>query len=144
MKRSVLFVCVHNSARSQMAEAFLNEFCQNDFAAESGLEPGYLSPLAVTVMQEVGIDLSENVTKSAFDLFRKGRQYLYVITACDETSTERCPIFPGGTRHLHGSFRDPASVTGSWDERVAQTRRIRDEIRANVQSGAMRFVRTSL
>lgn len=133
MKRSVLFVCVRNAARSQMAEAFLNSICAQDFVAESaGLEPGELDPLAVAVMREVGIDIAANETKSAFDLFKAGRLYSYVITVCDETSAERCPIFPGKARRLHWSFADPASLEGSWEYRLTQTRAIRDEIRARV------------
>lgn len=135
MKRSVLFVCIHNSARSQMAEAFLNARCGDDFVAESaGLEPGQLNPLAVAAMREAGIDIESNETKSAFDLFKRGKQYSYVVTVCDETSAERCPVFPGGARRLHWSFPDPAATEGTWDERLAQTRRIRDEIQARIDA----------
>jgi arsenate reductase len=133
MKREVLFVCVGNSARSQMAEAFLNRICPDDFAAESaGLEPGILNPLAIAAMREVGIDISTNATKSAFDLFKAGRLYSYVITVCDETSAERCPIFPGTARRLHWSFADPASFDGSWEERLSHTRAVRDKIHAQI------------
>jgi arsenate reductase len=125
----VLFVCVHNAARSQMAEAFLNRICPDDFAAESaGLEPGHLDPLAVAAMREVGIDISKNLTKSASDFFKTGGPYSYVITVCDETSAQRCPIFPGHARRLHWSFTDPAGLRGSREERLAKTRVIRDEI----------------
>lgn len=135
MKRSVLFVCVHNSARSQMAEAFLNQRCPDDFAAESGgLEPGTINPLAVAAMREVGIDLSNKDTKSTFDLLKRGRQYSYVITVCDEASAERCPVFPGGARRLHWSLPDPAAAQGTWEERLAQTRLIRDQIRAKIDA----------
>lgn len=135
MKRSVLFVCVQNSARSQMAEAFLNQRCAGDFIAESaGLEPGTINPLAVTAMREVGIDISNKATKSSFDLFKQGKHYSYVITVCDETSAERCPVFPGGARRLHWSFPDPAALAGTWEERLAQTRLIRDEIRAKIDA----------
>ena len=133
MKREVLFVCVGNTARSQMAEAFLNSICPDDFAAESaGLDPGTLNPLAIAAMREVGIDIFANGTKSAFDLFKAGRLYSYVITVCDETSAERCPIFPGSARRLHWSFADPASFQGPWEERLARTREIRDAIRAQI------------
>jgi arsenate reductase (thioredoxin) len=133
LKRSVLFVCVRNSARSQMAQAFLNSICPADFEAESaGLDPGDLNPLAVAVMREIGIDMSANATKSAFELFKAGRLYSYVITVCDETSAERCPIFPGTAKRLHWSFADPATLYGSWDERLAQAQVIRDEIRAQI------------
>lgn len=135
VKRSVLFVCVHNSARSQMAEAFLNARCSDDFIAESaGLEPGELNPLAVEAMGEVGIDIAQKKTKAAPDLFKAGKHYSYVITVCDETSAQRCPIFPGGTRRVHWSFQDPAALKGSWEERLAQTRTIRDQIRTRIEA----------
>ncbi len=135
MKRAVLFVCVGNSARSQMAEAFLASICPDDFAAESaGLEPGTLDPLAIAVMQEAGIDISKNETKSAFDLFKSGKTYSYVITVCDETSAERCPVFPGTARRLHWTFADPSSLPGSREERLVQTRVIRDQIRDAVRA----------
>ena len=118
-----------------MAEAFLNARCPDDFAAESaGLEPGTLNPLAVAAMSEVGIDISKNVTKSAFDLFKGGRQYSYVITVCDETSAELCPVFPGVCRRLHWSFPDPSAATGTRGERLAQTRAIRDRIHAQIDA----------
>lgn len=135
MKRSVLFVCVRNAARSQIAEAFLNSICPDDFVAESaGLEPGALDPLAVAAMKEVGLDISSKQTKSAFDLFKGGKLYSYVITVCDQTSAEHCPIFPGKARRLHWSFRDPANLEGTWEQRLAQTRSIRDEIQAQIQA----------
>jgi arsenate reductase len=133
-KKKVLFVCVHNSARSQMAEAFLNARCGDDFEAESaGLEPGTLNPLVVEAMREVGIDISGKATRGVFDLFREGRLYAYVVTVCDETAAERCPIFPGVTKRLHWGFPDPAALEGTWEERLAATRRIRDAIRAQIE-----------
>ncbi len=133
MKREVLFVCVHNSARSQIAEAFLNDLCPNDFVADSaGLEPGSLNPLAVAVMREIGIDISARGTKGVFDLFKRGRLFSYVITVCDETSAAGCPLFPGQASRLHWSFADPAALQGTWEERLAQARVIRDEIRAKI------------
>jgi len=135
MKRSVLFICIHNSARSQMAEAFLNERCPNDFVAESaGVEPGALNPLAVETMREVGIDISRKQTKSAFDFVKAGKRFEYVITVCDEASAEQCPVFPGIARRLHWSFPDPSALDGSWEERLAKTRLIRDQIRARVDA----------
>jgi arsenate reductase len=135
MKKKILFICVHNSARSQMAEAFLNLICSDHFEAQSaGLEPGKLNPLAVEVMREVGIDISKNKTQSVFDVFKSGQFFPYVITVCDETSSEKCPIFPGVTKRLHWSFPDPAALTGSHQERLNGTRAIRDEIRARIQA----------
>jgi arsenate reductase (thioredoxin) len=98
MKKKVLFICVHNSARSQMAAAWLNDICGDYFEAESaGLEPGELNPLAVQVMDEVGIDISNNKTPAVFDVFKSGRFFPYVITVCDESEAAGCPIFPGVT-----------------------------------------------
>ena len=93
-KIKVLFVCVHNSARSQMAEAFLNDLGKGKFFAESaGFEPAPLNPLVVESMKEIGYDISNNKTKSVFDFFKQGKFYAYVITVCDESNSKRCPIF---------------------------------------------------
>src|SRR5664279_3015984 len=95
-KYKVLFVCIHNSARSQMAEAFLNKYGEDQFVAESaGLEPGKMNPNVVKVMREVGIDLSQKGTQGVFDLYKKGMQYDAVVTVCDGDSAERCPAFQG-------------------------------------------------
>ena len=135
MKKKVLFICVHNSARSQMAEAFLNEICGDNFEAQSaGLEPGQLNPLVVRAMQEVGIDISGNKTQAVFDVFKSGQFFPYVITVCDETSAEKCPIFPGVTKRLHWTFPDPSALTGDYDERLNGTRLIRDEIRTRIET----------
>ena len=135
MKQKVLFICVHNSARSQMAEAFLNALCGDQFEAHSaGLEPGNLNPLAVEAMREIGIDISHNQTQSVFDVFKSGELFAYVITVCDESSAERCPILPGVTHRLHWSFPDPAGLSGSREERLAGTRKIRDQIRARIET----------
>lgn len=89
----VLFVCVHNSARSQMAETFLNDLGKEYFFAESaGLEKGELNPNVVEVMKEIGYDISNNQTKSVFDFFKSGKSYTYVIKVCDEMNGQRCPI----------------------------------------------------
>ena len=131
-----MFVCVHNSARSQMAEAFLNSLAGERFEAMSaGLEPGTISPLATEVMREVGIDISGNGTKSVFDLFRKGELFSYVVTVCDEARAEACPIFPGlPAKQMHWSFDDPSAFTGSLEERLERTRAVRDAIRARIIS----------
>ena len=134
MRQKVLFICVHNSARSQMAEAFLNQLCGDQFEAHSaGLEPGRLNPLAIEAMREIGIDISQKQTQSVFDVFKSGELFSYVITVCDETSAERCPIFPGVARRLHWSFPDPGALRGTQEERLAATRKIRDEICARVE-----------
>ena len=134
MKKKVLFVCVHNSARSQMAEAFLNRICGEHFEAYSaGLEPGKLNPIVVEAMQEIGIDISHNETKAVFDIFNLVKSFAYVITVCDETSAERCPIFPGATSRLHWGFPDPSALQGDHEDKLARTRQIRDAIKAKVE-----------
>jgi arsenate reductase len=132
-KKRVLFICIHNSARSQMAEAFLNQACAEEFEALSaGLEPGKLNPIVVEAMQEIGIDISGNKTKAVFDIFKSGLLINYAITVCDETSAERCPIFPGITKRLHWSFPDPSAFQGTHDEKLARTREIRAQIKAKI------------
>ena len=130
----VLFVCIHNSARSQMAEAFLNELGTGRFEAESaGLEPGKLNPVVIEAMQEVGLDISGNTCDTIEDFLPRANEFAYVVTVCDETSAERCPIFPGNVKRLHWGFPDPSSLEGSTEERLARTREIRDLIRARVE-----------
>ena len=129
LKHKVLFVCIHNSARSQMAQAFLNKHGEGQFEAESaGIEPGKINPNVVKVMQEVGIDLSQKGTQGVFDLFRQGRFYNAVITVCDAASAERCPVFPGRVKRVAWSFEDPSTFKGSQEEVLLHTRQIRDEI----------------
>jgi arsenate reductase len=133
-KQRVLFICIHNSARSQMAEAWLNHICGDDFEAQSaGLEPGTLNPLAVEVMREIGIDISKKKTQRVFNIWKSGPVFAYVVTVCDETSAEKCPIFPGPTKRLHWSFPDPSKVTGTHAEKMPAVRKIRDEIRARIE-----------
>jgi arsenate reductase len=135
VKTKVLFICVHNSARSQMAEAWLSHICGEFFVAQSaGLEPGTLNPLAVKVMSEVGIDISAKKTQAVFDVFKSGQLFAYVITVCDEASAERCPIFTGPAKRLHWSFPDPSQVTGTAEEKLARVREIRNAIRAKVKN----------
>src|SRR5665213_1293401 len=131
---NVLFVCIHNSARSQMAEAFLNKSGGGQFNVESaGIEPGKLNPLAIQVMKEDGIDISNNPTKSVFDLFKQEKSYLYVVTVCDAAAAEKCPIFPGRSIKLNWSFEDPSSFAGTEEEKLIKTRIVRDEIKAAVE-----------
>jgi len=134
MKTNVLFICIHNSARSQMAEAWLRHFCGDTFEVESaGLEPGTLNPLVVEAMQETGIDISNKTTQTTFDVFKEGKLFAYIITVCDETSAERCPIFPGVATRLHWTFPDPSALTGSHEKKLTEIREIRDEIRAKIE-----------
>src|SRR6266481_1460079 len=144
MKKRVLFICVHNSARSQMAEAWLNHTCGEYFEAQSaGLEPGTLNPLAVQVMAEAGIDISNKKTQAVFDVFKSGQLFAYVVTVCDETSAEKCPIFPGPATRLHWGFPDPSALSGTHAENLALVRRIRDQIRAKIETWCEEVCATS-
>jgi len=117
-----------------MAEAWLNHLCGDFFAADSaGLEPGTLNPLVVEAMQEVGIDIYKKKTQAVFDVFKSGKLFSHVITVCDETSAERCPIFPGIAKRLHWSFADPSALTGTNEEKMAEVRKIRDDIRRKIE-----------
>lgn len=134
-KQKILFVCIHNSARSQMAEALLNQLAGDRFEAHSaGLEPGVLNPLAVEVMAELGIDISNKKTKDVFSLFKQGEVFSTVITVCDGANAERCPVFPGITQRLHWSFDDPAALSGSPEAKRAATRQIRDAIKKMIET----------
>lgn len=133
-KQRVLFVCIHNSARSQMAEALLNHLCGDQYGAESaGLEAGTLNPLAVTALSEKGIRIAGKPTRTVADVLQTRPLFQHVITVCDETSAERCPVFPGAAQRDHWSFPDPSAFTGTWDERLSQTRAVRDAIETKVR-----------
>ncbi len=106
MPERVLFVCIHNSARSQMAEALLNRNCEGAFIAESaGLQPGNLNPVVVEVLRERGIEIAGKRPRSVAEALRSGVQFDYVITVCDEGSAAGCPAVPGAKQKLHWSFQ---------------------------------------
>lgn len=123
-----------------MAEALMNSMCGHGIAhdrwtAESaGLTPGTLNPLAVEVMQEIGIDISNNPTRDVFDVWRSGALFEIVVTVCDEASAERCPVFPGPALREHWAFPDPSKFEGSYEDRLAQTREVRDAIRSKIEA----------
>ena len=130
----VLFVCVHNAARSQMAEALLRSLAGYRFEVESaGIEPGNLNPFVIEVLKEVGIDISSKKTKSVHELFKQGKKYDYVVTVCDEASAEKCPVFPGIKNRIHWSFEDPSQFKGTEEEKLAQTREVRDQIKSKIE-----------
>jgi len=134
MKKKVLFICVHNSARSQMAAALLNKRCGEFFEAKSaGLEPGTLNPLAVEALGEIGIDISRNKTQTVFDVFKSAELFAYAITVCDESEAKGCPIFPGVTTRLHWPFPDPGTFAGTLEEKMEATRRVLQEIDKQVR-----------
>ena len=128
------FVCIHNSARSQMAEAFLNRLGQGKFTAESaGLEPGSLNPFVVKSMAEIGYDISSNQTDSVFEFFKKDRKYNVVVKVCDQANGPKCPIFPSAKTTLVWSFADPSSFVGTATERMVKTNEVRDQIKTRIE-----------
>ena len=128
MRRRILFICTHNSARSQMAEGLMNARYGDRFEAQSaGIEPTEVHPLAIKAMAELGIDISHHRSKSIEEFL--GQEFDYVVTVCDHAK-EACPFFPGAKEYLHASFPDPASVEGTEEERLEAFRRVRDEIAA--------------
>ena len=131
---SVLCLCVHNSARSQMAEAYFRKFGGDVFEVESaGLEPGKLNPFVVRALSEEGIDISGKNTQDVFLLFKAGKTYRYVVTVCSQEAADRCPIFPGRSEKLHWPFPDPSTFTGTDDEIMTGVRAVRDAIREKVR-----------
>jgi arsenate reductase len=126
MKKRVLFLCTHNSARSQMAEGLLRKIAGDQFEVFSaGTEKTRVHPLAIEAMRESGIDISSHRSKT-LDEF-EGQQFDYVITVCDRAN-ESCPIFPGSTERIHWSFDDPSAATGTDEQRLRAFRQIRDAI----------------
>ena len=127
--KKVLFLCVHNSARSQIAEAFLKKYGAGRFEVESaGLEAGKLNPYVILAMKEVGIDISMNTTKNVFNMHKAGKSFDIVVTVCSKEAAEQCPIFPGQSERLHWPFPDPSRFTGTEEEILAQVREVRDTI----------------
>lgn len=134
-KPKVLFICVHNSARSQMAAAFLNKVCPNEFEAHSaGLEVGAVNPLAIEAMGEIGIDISKSKPQAVFDAWRSGAMFTYVIRVCSEAESRAraCPIFPSPTKWLSWPFDNP-STQKNQTAKLKQMRTVRDAIESKVR-----------
>ena len=126
MKKKVLFICTHNSARSQIAEAYVNKLLSEVYEAHSaGTEPSNINLYVVKAMEEVGIDLSEARPKSIEEF--RGKAFDYIVTVCDHAK-EVCPFFPG-EKVLHKSFEDPSEFEGSDEEVLEKVRKVRDEIK---------------
>ena len=131
LKPKVLFLCTGNSARSQIAEGFLRDVAGDYFESLSaGIEPKGLNPLAVEVMREIGIDISQQRSKDVREFL--GSPIPYIITVCDN-AREHCPIFPGTYKYMHWRIEDPAAVQGTEEEKLAVFRRIRDQIGSRVK-----------
>ena len=130
MKKRLLFLCTHNSCRSQMAEGLVNHFLGDHYEAFSaGTEATRVNLLALRVMAEIGIDISAHYSKT-MDEFA-GQPFDYVITLCGDAN-ERCPLFFGGVKRIHLGFEDPSRLPGSEDEVLPEYRRVRDEIKARL------------
>src|SRR5574340_465448 len=131
MGQRVLFICTHNSARSQMAEGLLRHLGNERFEVFSaGTEATFVRPMAIKVMAELGIDISQQESKT-LDRYLD-EPFDYVITVCD-SAAEACPVFPGAARRRHWSFEDPSKATGSESEQLTVYRKVRDEIRARIE-----------
>ena len=125
-KTRVLFLCTHNSARSQMAEGFLRAMAGDRFEAQSaGTEKTSVNPMAIRVMAERGIDLGGHASKVYDGLMQE--RWDYLVTVCDDAN-ERCPFVPGSVKRLHWSFEDPSRARGTEEERLRVFRRVRDQI----------------
>lgn len=129
----VLFICTHNSARSQIAEAYLRQLSGDRFQVESaGFEPGEINPDVIAVLKEEGIDISRKTTQKVFDVYKQGRIFHFVITVCEQEEAW-CPLFPGMTHRLHLPFPVPSAVPGEREERLVKVRQIRDRIKVRIE-----------
>jgi len=126
-KKRILFICTHNSARSQMAEGFIRHFYNDRYDASSGgTEPSRVNPYAIKVMEEVGIDISGHKSKSVKQFLDE--KFDYVVTVCDKAN-EACPFFPGAKNTMHRGFQDPSLAKGTEEEIMEVFRSVRDEIK---------------
>ena len=131
----VLFVCEHNSARSQMAEAFLKKIGGDVFEVESGgIEAGIINPLIIEVMQEKGYNLQEKTTQTTLNLLKQGKRYDIIITVCSREASEQCPIFPGRALRMNWPFDDPSKVAGDKNTKLETIRKIRDKIEEKIKA----------
>ena len=133
MKKKVLFICVHNSARSQMAEEYLKLLGGDHYEVESaGFTLTAINPLVIKVMLEEGIDLSGKKTQNLFDLIKQGKFFGYVITVCERAKEKECPIFPGVPMRLNWDLENPENFTGTEEEQTKKVRVLRDQIKKMV------------
>src|SRR5215217_3362702 len=131
-KKRVLFLCTHNSARSQMAEGLLRNLSGDRFEAFSaGTEATHVRPLAIRAMVEIGVDISGQESETLDRYLQE--PFDYVITVCDDAN-EACPFFPGARERLHWSFEDPSKANGTEEERLAVFRSVRDRIKDRMQA----------
>ena len=132
LKKKILLICTHNSARSQIAEALINKLWAQEYDAYSaGTEPTTVNPYAIKVMAEIDIDISNNQAKHVNSF--KGQKFDYVVTVCDHAK-ETCPFFPGAKKYLHQGFPDPSTSTGTDEEMLSKFRQLRDEIKSWIKT----------
>jgi len=144
MKKKVLFICIHNSARSQMAEEYLRKLAGDKFEVESaGFEPSPLNPFVVEVMKEEDIDLTGKQAKSVFELYKSQKFYGYVITVCDKAKEVTCPTFPGLVKRIHWELEDPADFSGTDEDKLTQVRDLRDSVKKLVEAFITRYGSTN-
>ena len=133
-KQNIIVICIHNSARSQMAEAYLKHFAGDRFEVYSaGLEPGNLNPTVVEAMKIEDIDISKNTTNSVNEYIDGHISFDFVVTVCDETAAERCPYFPGQGKRFHWGFKDPSALEGESGDKLKHTIAIRDDIKERIK-----------
>jgi arsenate reductase len=141
MKKRGWFVCVHDSARSQMAEAFLKQFCSDKFEAHPAtLEPGKSNPVILEIMQRLDVDISSHQTKGAFHLYKSTQASAYFITVCDQASAEYYPTFTVRIKRLSWSFPDPVSMLGTHEEKLTGTSKVCDALKVKIAVGARKCV----
>ena len=134
-KKKILFVCIHNSIRSQIAEALLNHVAGDIYTVSSaGIEmENAMNPFVIESLRQIGIDHSRGAPKDVFKLYQSGHTFHYVITLCDEVHAEKCPVFPGVTHRLYWNFEDLSRFSGSDEELLEKISILRDHIKANVE-----------
>ncbi|NCB64321.1 MAG: arsenate reductase ArsC [Clostridia bacterium] len=133
MTIKVLFICVHNAARSQMAEELLRKYGGDLFEVQSaGFEPSTVNPLVVEVMKEEGIDLTAKSTQSVYRLLKENQFFGFVITVCDRSREADCPVFPGVPSRRHWDLENPENFTGTDEEKLDKVRALKDQIKTRV------------
>ena len=137
--KKILVLCTGNSCRSQIAEGYLKQFAGDKAAVYSaGVETHGVNARAIEIMKEDGIDISNNPTNDVFSYFREGKMFNYVITVCDKSASDRCPVFPGMKDKINWSFEDPSQFSGTTEEKLQKTRVVRDKIK----SAVLQFIQT--
>lgn len=131
---NILCVCIHNSARSQIAEVLLNNLSENIIAKSAGIQPGKLNQLAVASMLELGIDISKNKTKSVEEILRKNIRFDYVIFVCSESQTNSCPVIPYESKKIYWPIDDPSLLSGTSMFKLKKIGLIRDKIQVLVNN----------